>query len=124
MARVLRRVLSCVLALLVALSPIQGAVAYAGAGSSHGEKTHRLAPHVQSAPAMHDATEMAEACDRCVDSACERQYFCGSAQCGSCGLAILVPFSPPVITADSIQSVETPQPVRRLPAGLFRPPRA
>ena len=119
----MKKLTALILALSVGALPLQSAMAgIAGTVSSHGEEVHHMASHAQGSPVM-DATDMADECDCCADSSCQHQSYCESAQCGYCVPALLAPASLPEIIADSIHSVESPQPAQRLPAGLFRPPR-
>ena len=125
MGRCSQKLVATLLALLVALLPLQGAVAsvVASSGVGQGATSHQEPWHAQSGPGMLDVTQMTHTCECCVSNNCGLNSICSSVQCASCVPAILSLSNFPGISGGLIPSTKSQRPARSSPSSLFRPPR-
>ena len=122
MARSSKRLLSCILALLVGLSPLQGVLANLDHSPDGSESAHHEMSSLLSIDMASAGEEMADSADCCAGCECDSHSVCNSAQCAYCMSAILALFDFAEITAEPVPAVKQPELVQRLPTALFRPP--
>ena len=119
------KLLAILLALLVGLVPLQGAMAGVVDSFDQGEGGHQMADRQDDSLAMVNYV-LAQDCEHCkVDAGCSNGDGCSSGGCVSCVLELL-----PVVSSLTHQSAVSVRFrtadgfVRHSSSSLFRPPRA
>jgi len=126
MHRLSDKLLAMLLALLLGLSPLQGAMAASFAASGQGMAMHQMADVDDGAVATSDMAS--HDCDQCNSGKGCGSQGCSSGHCASCLSCTMAPplsFSLPTHPATTVTlPLENRGIVSRLTFSLFRPPRA
>ena len=124
MRRLSEKLLALLLALLLGLSTMQGAVAGFAPVSDQVDSQYQMADlhaspmHMTTGNAAHD-------CEHCNSGNCATDHACSSSQCVSCVLAIMPTFSHSAnLLVMSTPDVADDGFVNPLSSSLFRPPKA
>ena len=111
-----RKLLTALLALLVGLSPLQGALAAMVVRSDHGALTQHMQADRQAGGAvMSHAAQTSHGCTQCGDSGCCEKRPFTSLSCTSCTTAYLTSLyaipEVPVTNADCVASKKAAEPL-------------
>jgi len=124
MRRRYQRVWAILLALVLSLFPLEGAlatpVAYSDASPVSGHGT----PHTQDSASSGHTAQMAHDCEYCSGDECGMNSGCSSVHCAACALAILSPLMLAQISGADVRSDAREQEAARdVSSPFFRPPR-
>jgi hypothetical protein len=125
MSRRYRRIWAILLALLLTLFPLEGALATPASDADALPMAGPGTPHAANIVAVGHATKTADACQHCTGDGCVMHLGCRCVHCAACVLAIASPFMlrQKITGADARPWAHGQGTAREVSSPLLRPPR-